>query len=61
MVHFGYSEKMVLALLKHEPLISLESAIDFLSRNERDKWNHRFVGTADKCEVCASYMFIHAV
>jgi hypothetical protein len=60
MVDFGYSEKMVAALLKHEPQISLESAIDFLSRNERNKWTHRFVGTADKCEICADYIFIHA-
>ena len=61
MVHFGYSEKMVLALLKHDPLISLESAIEFMSHNDRGKWNHRFIGTADKCQVCSDKMINHAV
>jgi len=60
MMHFGYSEKMILALLKNDPLISMESAIDFLSHNDRSKWNHRFIGTAEKCEVCADKMINHA-
>ena len=61
MVDFGYSEQMVLALLKLDPLISLESAIDLLSHNDRGKWNHRFIGTADKCEVCADKVINHSV
>lgn len=52
---------MISSLYKQNSLITLESAIECLSHNDRGKWNHRFMGTADKCEVCADKMINHSV
>ena len=54
---------MIEALLKHEPLITLETAIDNLNRNEKGKWNHRFISTADSssCEICQDQMINHSL
>ena len=52
---------MISSLYKQNSFISLESAIECLSHNDRGKWNHRFMGTADKCEVCADKMINHSV
>jgi len=40
---------MIVALLKLEPLVSLESGIYQLSKNEQGKWNHRFYGSDNSC------------